>query len=82
MRRPHPARDAGLAGGVLLALLERTAARPARTWTITAAAVPALSLAGPLGGAADAASTAVLAGMHLLVGAVLVPGLALTSARR
>ncbi len=73
---------AGLAGWALLALLERTAARPARTWTITAAAVLALSLAGPLGGAADAVSTAVLAGMHLLVGAVLVPGLALTSARR
>ncbi|MFA1550109.1 DUF6069 family protein [Actinomadura chokoriensis] len=65
----------GLAAWALLALLERTAERPRRTWTITALAVLVLSLAGPLGSAGDAASTAVLTAMHLLVAAVLIPGL-------
>ncbi|GAA0585415.1 DUF6069 family protein [Actinomadura livida] len=71
---------AGLAAWALLAVLERTVGRPARAWTTTAAAVLALSLAGPLGGAADTASMAALTGMHLLVGAVLIAGLG-TSAR-
>ncbi|MFA1543571.1 DUF6069 family protein [Actinomadura monticuli] len=66
---------AGLAGWALLALLERAARRPRRTWTAIAAVFLALSLAGPLGSAADAASLGVLAAMHLLVGAVLIPGL-------
>ncbi|TDC60009.1 hypothetical protein E1200_31200 [Actinomadura sp. GC306] len=71
---------AGLAAWALLAVLERTVGRPARVWTATAAAVLALSLAGPLGGAADTASMAVLTGLHLLVGAVLIAGLG-TAAR-
>ncbi|MDP9866745.1 MULTISPECIES: DUF6069 family protein [Streptosporangium] len=65
---------AGLAGWALLALLERILKRPGRTWTVIAAVVLALSLAGPLG-AVDTASTVVLAGMHLIVAAVLIPGL-------
>lgn len=73
---------AGLAAWALLALLERTAARPRRTWTAIAAAVLVLSLAGPLGGAADAASAGVLAAMHLLVGGVLTAGLGRTARTR
>ena len=72
---------AGLAAWALLALLERTVGRPGRVWTITAAAVLALSMPGTLGGA-DTASTAVLAAMHLVVGAVLIPGLGLSARPR
>ncbi|TDC51444.1 hypothetical protein E1281_20505 [Actinomadura sp. KC345] len=73
---------AGLAAWALLALLERTVSRPGRVWTITAAAVLALSMPGPLGGAADTASMAVLAAMHLAVAAVLIPCLGLSARRR
>ncbi|TDC77694.1 hypothetical protein E1285_38415 [Actinomadura sp. 7K507] len=73
---------AGLAAWALLALLERTVSRPQRAWTITAAAVLALSMTGPLGSAADTASTAILAAMHLTAAAVLVPGLGLSARRR
>jgi hypothetical protein len=71
---------AALAGWALLAVMERLSARrrtarPRRTWAIVAVAVLVVSLAGPLGSGADAASTAVLAGMHVAVAAVLVPGL-------
>ncbi|GLY81434.1 DUF6069 family protein [Actinoallomurus iriomotensis] len=66
---------AGLAGWALLAVLERSAARPGRTWTIIALAVLALSLTGPLGGAAGAAAALVLVLLHLAVAAVLVTGL-------
>ncbi|NKZ09266.1 DUF6069 family protein [Actinomadura latina] len=66
----------GLAAWALLALLERTTGNPRRAWTITAVAVLALSLTGPLGSAADTASLAVLTAMHLLVAAILIPGLA------
>ncbi|MEU8125028.1 DUF6069 family protein [Spirillospora sp. NPDC049024] len=65
----------GLAAWGLLAVLERATARPGRVWTTVAAAVLVLSMIGPLGGAADGASMAVLAGMHLVVAAVLIPGL-------
>ncbi|TDC16789.1 hypothetical protein E1284_11570 [Actinomadura bangladeshensis] len=65
----------GLAAWALLALLERTTARPRRTWTITALTVLALSLTGPLGSATDTESLLVLTALHLLVGAVLIPGL-------
>jgi hypothetical protein len=66
---------AGLAGWALLALLERIMKRPGRAWTITAAAVLALSMTGPLGGAVDATSMVTLASMHLIISAVLIPGL-------
>lgn len=71
---------AGLAAWALLALLERTAGRPRRIWTITALAVLALSLTGPIGSAAGTVSLVVLTGLHLLVASVLIPGLA-SSAR-
>ncbi|MFG2089521.1 MULTISPECIES: DUF6069 family protein [unclassified Spirillospora] len=73
---------AGLAAWALLALLERTVGRPGRVWTIAAVAVLALSMTGPLGSAADTASAAILAAMHLLVAAVLIPGLGLTARGR
>ncbi|MFF4779094.1 DUF6069 family protein [Microtetraspora fusca] len=67
---------AGLAGWGLLAVLERFASRPGRTWTIVALIVLALSLFGPVGNAVGIAATLVLLLLHLVVGAVLVLGLA------
>ncbi|MEO3801627.1 DUF6069 family protein [Nonomuraea sp. B1E8] len=67
---------AGLAGWALLAVLERFAARAGRLWKVVALVVLALSLLGPLGSAVGTASTLVLLLLHLIVGAVLVPGLA------
>ncbi|WP_049556300.1 DUF6069 family protein [Nonomuraea sp. SBT364] len=66
----------GLAGWALLAVLERFASRPGRIWTVVALTVLVLSLLGPLGSAVGIATTLVLVLMHLVVGAVLVPGLA------
>jgi hypothetical protein len=65
---------AGLAAWGLLALLERTGRRPARTFRIVALIVLVLSLAGPLGGVGTS-SRLVLLGMHLTVGAALIIGL-------
>jgi len=62
---------AGLSGWALLAVLERRAARPRRTWTVIALVVLALSLATPIAGATGA-SMPVLLSMHLAVGAVLI----------
>ncbi|WP_444964034.1 DUF6069 family protein [Nocardiopsis sp. M1B1] len=59
----------------LLAVLERTARRPRRAWTVTACVVLVLSLAGPLTSGAAPVVVLVLEGMHVLVGAVLIPGL-------
>ncbi|MEV0316461.1 DUF6069 family protein [Nonomuraea fuscirosea] len=66
---------AGLAGWALLAVLERVTAKAVRIWTITALAVLALSLTGPLGSATGSAATLVLLLMHLVVGSVVVLGL-------
>jgi hypothetical protein len=66
---------AGLAGWLLLIVLERSVARPGRTWTIIALAVLALSLTGPLGSAVGAATALVLILMHLAVAAVLLRAL-------
>ncbi|MDJ0347414.1 DUF6069 family protein [Streptomyces sp. H10-C2] len=66
---------AGLAGWALLATLERFGHRPRRAWTGIAVLVLALSLAGPLGSGVHSATTMALAGMHLAVGAVLIPAL-------
>lgn len=67
---------AGLAGWALLDLLERFTAHAREIWTATALVVLVVSLLGPLGAAASAAATVALAGMHLAVGAVLIPLLA------
>lgn len=66
---------AGLAGWLLVAVLERFVARPGRIWTISAPAVLAASLAGPLDSAVGAAATLVLILLHLVVAAVLLLGL-------
>ena len=66
---------AGLAAWGLLALLERTVDRPARTYWIITLIVLALSLAGPLGSGVGTSSRLVLLGMHLTVGAALIIGL-------
>jgi hypothetical protein len=73
---------AGLVGWALLAVLERFGRRPRPTWTVIAVVVLALSLAGPLAEGVDAATKLVLAGMHLAVGAVLIPTLPRTARRR
>ena len=62
---------AGLAAWAVLALLERTAGRPTRTYRIIASIVLVLSLAGPAGGA-GLSSKLVLLAMHLTVGAALI----------
>ncbi|GAA1222762.1 hypothetical protein GCM10009608_69010 [Pseudonocardia alaniniphila] len=62
---------AGLSGWALLAVLERRATRPRRTWTVTALAVLGLSLITPLTGATGP-SQLVLLSMHIAVGAVLI----------
>ncbi|MCC5576113.1 hypothetical protein IMZ11_10735 [Microtetraspora sp. AC03309] len=64
----------GLAAWVLLALLERVLKRPGLAWTVIAIVTLALSLTGPLA-AVDTASMVALGGMHLIVAAVLIPGL-------
>jgi Family of unknown function (DUF6069) len=63
---------AGLAAWALLALLERHASHPRRTWTAVAATVLAISLAGPLTAGRGIATVTALCGMHLAVGAVLI----------
>lgn len=61
-------------GWGLLAVLERFTRRPKLIWTVNASIALALSLGGPLGSGDGATSKLVLAGFHLLVAAVLVPG--------
>jgi Family of unknown function (DUF6069) len=63
-----------IAGAGLLRVLERRTTRALRVWTIVAVTVWALSLLGPLS-ATRPVTGLVLAGMHLLVGAVVVLGL-------
>ncbi|WP_219415714.1 DUF6069 family protein [Pseudonocardia nigra] len=63
----------GLAGWALLAVLERTTARPGRIWRVLATAVLLLSLLGPLAQGVGAAAVATLAALHVVVGAVLIP---------
>lgn len=70
----------GLAGWVLLTLLERWTDRARSVWTVTAAVVFAVSLLGPLG-AVTARATAVLIGLHVLVAAILIEGLLRTTRR-
>lgn len=62
--------------GVVTAF-HRWTRHPRRTWTVLGTVLCVLSLAGPLG-ASSAAATAVLSGMHAVVGGVLVRGLART----
>jgi hypothetical protein len=72
---------AGSVGWALLAVLERRLppGRPRRTWLAVALVALAVSLAGPAG-AVNLAGGIALAGLHLIVGAALIFGLA-SSAR-
>lgn len=63
-----------IAGGGLLRVLERRTKSAVRLWTTIAAAVLLVSLAGPLG-AETVAAGSVLAGLHLVVGGVVIVGL-------
>ena len=63
---------AGFAAWGLLALLERQASHPRRTWTAVAATVLVISLAGPLTAGRGLAAVIALCCMHLAVGAVLI----------
>ncbi|MCZ7437406.1 DUF6069 family protein [Micromonospora sp. WMMC241] len=72
---------AGLAGWALLALLERLTGRARTVWTVVAVLVLLLSLLGPVGGGVGRAATLTLVALHLLAGAVLVPGLRRTAVR-
>jgi uncharacterized Zn-binding protein involved in type VI secretion len=65
---------AGLGGWLLLALLERWTARARIAWRTIASLVLLVSLLGPPA-AVGAPATAVLTGLHLLVGAILIVGL-------
>jgi hypothetical protein len=80
---------AGLLGWLLLVLLDRRAARPARAgraawtaraaWTGAALAVLAASLALPLIAAATTSATIALIVLHLVVGAAVIPAMARTA---
>ncbi|MFG2517168.1 DUF6069 family protein [Streptomyces sp. NPDC048584] len=73
---------ASLSAWALLATLERSGIRRARTiWTVTACAVLALSFLPLTGDGMDAGTRTSLALMHLAVAAVLIPGLAGGAAR-
>lgn len=65
------------AGAGLLRMLERRTTRARRVWTLVAVVVWAVSFAGPLS-ATQLSGGAVLAGLHLVVGAVVIIGLRLT----
>lgn len=71
----------GLAALGLLAVLERLTRRARAVWLAVAIGVLVLSLAGPAGGDSAGAVVA-LVGMHLVVGAALVAGLAPTARPR
>ncbi len=60
----------------------RTTRALAVLWTAAALGVTVVSLAGPLASAATVAAGLVLAGLHLLVAAVLVPAMRRSSAPR
>ncbi|MDL4819009.1 DUF6069 family protein [Actinomadura opuntiae] len=70
----------GLAGWALLAVMERRAKRPGRTWGITAGIVLGVSMTGPLDSEGPG-TYAALTAMHLVVGAVLIAGLGRTAVR-
>ncbi|RJK98327.1 hypothetical protein D5H78_01030 [Vallicoccus soli] len=72
---------AALAGWALLAVLERAVRRPRTAWTAVAGVVLVLSLGAPLGSGVGGGAQAVLALLHVVVGAVVVAGLRPTARR-
>lgn len=65
---------AGAGGWAVLALVERVTPHARAVWASVAVVVLAISLVGPLTMASGAAAAALVA-LHLVVGAVLIPGL-------
>jgi len=66
-------------GWLLLTLIERRTARARVLWTAIALAALAASLALPLAVATTSSAVAGLIVLHLIVGAVVIPGLARTA---
>jgi hypothetical protein len=73
---------AGLVGWLLLTVLDRRTPRARTVWTVTALLVLALSLLLPLTAGTTAAAVTGLVVLHLIVGAVVIPGLARTARSR
>jgi Family of unknown function (DUF6069) len=73
---------AGLLGWLLLAALDRHAPRPRAAWTVAALIVLAASLALPLAAATTTSAAVGLVVLHLVVGAVVIPGMARTARHR
>jgi hypothetical protein len=65
---------AGLSGWLLLALLEKWTSQASIEWRVIASLVLLVSLLGPLA-ATEVTATAVLTGLHCLVGSILIFGL-------
>jgi Family of unknown function (DUF6069) len=70
---------AGLLGWLLLAALDRRVPRARTAWLGAALLVLALSLALPAAAATTTSAAAGLIVLHLVVGAVVIPGLARTA---
>jgi Kef-type K+ transport system membrane component KefB len=68
-----------LAGWGMLGLLERRTANSRKIWTIVALIACVLSLGSPLISGIGAGAKLGLASLHLVVGAVLIPGLRRTA---
>lgn len=73
---------AGLAGWLLLAVLERRARRARAAWVTAALLVLAASLAIPVIAATTAVAASGLIAAHLAVGAAVIPGMARTARGR
>lgn len=67
---------AGLVAWAARILLDRAGTRGRTIWTGVAAVALLVSLAGPLVAGASMAATIVLASLHVVVGATLIPALA------
>ena len=72
----------GLMGWASLAVFERFTRSPRKIWTIVALVAMALSLTSPLSAATSASTAVVLALMHVLVGAIIIPALPPTRSGR
>jgi hypothetical protein len=70
---------ASVLGWLLLTVIERRTARARVLWTAIALAALVASLALPLAVATTSSAVAGLIVMHLIVGAVVIPGLARTA---
>jgi hypothetical protein len=70
----------GSVGWGLLALLERSAARPVTVWTIIAIIALGMSMLGPIDGAVNTSSLIVLTIMHIVAAVVIIPAMRNTSA--